>query len=263
MTRFSSSFALSLLIGTLPLLAQDGPEPSKEPKPSAEGEKKAAAKYEEAKSRIKKTGDTTYELGEIKFNSATKEVRIPTLLNMNEGLLEYLLVTDTGKTHESLLRTTVSPTEYNLALLLCSYEPHIGEAAKYLTTPRPETKAMIDKPMEKAGANRISITAQWKDKSGKEQSAPVSHWIRNRTTKKTLEADHWTYTGSVINLAGFASEYDGSIAALYFDLGAMINCPVKDNINDDVWSAETSATPPVDTPVTLIITPFSETPVTK
>ncbi|CAN5844748.1 hypothetical protein BH11VER1_BH11VER1_23250 [soil metagenome] len=263
MTRFPSTLALSLLLGTFPLSAQDGPEPSKQPKPSAEGEKKAAAKYEEAKNRIKKTGDTTYELGDIKFNSATKEVRIPTVLNMNEGILEYVLVTEQGKTHESLLRTTISPTELNLALLLCSYEPHIGEAAKYLAAPHPETKAMIDKPMEKAGANRIQFTAQWKDKSGKEQTAPLANWIRNRMTKTTLDADHWTYTGSVINLAGFASEYDGSIGALYFDLGAMFNCPVKDNVNDDVWSAETSASPPVDTPVTLIITPFSETPVTK
>lgn len=263
MIRLSSTLALSLLFGTLPLSAQDGPEPSKQPKPSAEGEKKAAAKYEEAKNRIKKTGDTTYELGDIKFNSATKEVRIPTLLNMNEGILEYILVTEEGKTHESLLRTAISPTELNLALLLCSYEPHIGEAAKYLTAPHAETKAMMEKPMEKAGANRIQLTAQWKDKSGKDQTAPIAQWIRNRTTKKPLDTDHWTYTGSVINLAGFASEYDGSIGALYFDLGAMFNCPVRDNVNDDVWSAETNAAPPMDTPVTLIITPFSDKPVTQ
>lgn len=263
MTRFFTSLSLSFLLGSMALPAQDGPEPSKQPKPSAEGEKKAAAKYEEAKNRIKKTGETTYELGDIKFNSATKEVQFPTLLNMTEGLLEYVLVTDAGKTHESLLRTTISPTELNLALLLCSYEPHIGEAARYLATPHPETKALMDKPMEKAGANRIQFTARWKDKSGKEQSVPVTSLIRNRVTKKTLDVDHWTYTGSVINLAGFASEYDGSIGALYFDLGAMFNCPVKDNVNDDIWSVESSAVPPVDTPVTLIITPFADSPVTK
>lgn len=263
MTRFSPLLALCLLLAVSSLHAQDGPEPSKQPKPSTEGEKKAAAKYEEARTRIKKTGDTTYELGDIKFNSATKEIRIPTLLNMSKGLLEYVLVTEAGKTHESLLRTAISPTELNLALLLCSYEPHIKEAAQFLPSPHPETRAMMDKPMEKPGANRIQLTAQWKDKEGKEKTTPVTRWIRHRLAKKTLDTDHWTYTGSVINLAGFGSEYDGSIGALYFDLGAMFNCPVKDNVNDDMWLVETTAVPSVDTPVTLIITPFADSPVTK
>lgn len=263
MTRFSILPVLSLLFFLSSLPAQDKSEPSKQPTPSEEGQKKAAAKYEEAKARIKKTGDVTYELGDIKFNSSTKEVRIPTLLNMSEGLLEYVLVTVNGKTHESLLRTTISPTELNLALLLCSYEPHIKEAAQFLPSPHPETKAMMDKPMDKPGANRIQLTVQWKDKEGKDQTLPVSQWITNRTTKKALDTSHWTYTGSVINLAGFGSEYDGSIGALYFDLGAMFNCPVKDNVNDDMWFVGKSAVPPVDTPITLIITPFSDSPITK
>ncbi len=263
MTHYYSLPALCLFLAVFSLNAQDGPEPSKQPKPSTEGEIKAAAKYEEAKARIKKTSDTTYELGDIKFNSTTKEVRIPALLNMSEGLLEYVLVTENGKTHESLLRTTISPTELNLVLLLCSYEPHIKESAQFLPTPRPETTAMMEKPMEKPGANRIQLTAQWKDKDGKEQIGPVTQWIHNRITKKPLALDHWTYTGSVINLAGFGAEYDGSIGALYFDLGAMINCPVNDNVKDDVWTVEKGATPLVDTPVTLIITPFADSSITK
>src|SRR5580704_1751361 len=78
------------------------------------------------KAPIVKTGDVTYEMGGLQFNSATREIRIPTIVNMNEGVIEYALVTDTGKTHESLLSTKVRPFDVNVALLLCHYEPHAG-----------------------------------------------------------------------------------------------------------------------------------------
>lgn len=246
-----------LVLGlTLSLARGQGGEGGKQPTPDPAGAAIAAKKLEAAKARLKKTGETTYELGGLKFDSATREVRVPTVLNMNDGVLEYALVHENGKTHESLLRTTVSPTELNLVLLLCHYEPHIAEAAKFLDNPRESTKALMKEPMSKEGANRMLISVQWKDKDGKDQTAPVAHWFRNKKTSKPMAFDHWTYTGSLVSDVGYAAEFDGSIIATYFDLVAMVNCPVKENADDEVWYAETSAVPPVDTPVTLILTPF-------
>lgn len=238
-----------------PVHAQGGEEPSKQPPSNPAGAKVAGELMEAAKARIKKTGDNEYSLGDIRFSSATHEVRVPATVNMTEGILEYALVHETGKTHESLLRTTVSPTELNVALLLCHYEPHIKEAAQFLPDPRPETKAKMALPMEREGANQVRITARWKDKEGKEHTAKLSDWIRDKKRGAPLELDHWTYTGSFISQTGYAAEHDGSHIALYFDLVSLINCPHAGNTDDELWFVETSTVPPSDTPVTLVFTP--------
>lgn len=247
--------ACLLFAGLSHLRAQQGAEPSKQPPSDPAGAKVAAELMEAAKARIKKTGPTDYELGPIKFSSATHEIRVPAVLNMAEGILEYVLVHENGKIHESLLRTTVSPTEVNVALLLCHYEPHIKEAAQFLTEPMPETKAKMAKPMEREGANQVKLSVEWKDKDGKVQSAPLSNWIRDKKTDKPLQLDHWTYTGSFVSQTGYAAEHDGSLIAIYFDLVSLVNCPDKGNGDDDRWFVEKSAVPPRDTPVTLVFTP--------
>ncbi|MEZ0385841.1 MAG: YdjY domain-containing protein, partial [Verrucomicrobium sp.] len=109
--------------------------------------------------------------------------------------------------------------------------------------------------MEKPGANQVELNVRWKDKDGKEQIAPVTRWIQEKGAKKSREGEHWTYTGSMISRSGFAAQFDGSIIAIYFDLIALINFPVKENNDDDRWKVETSKVPPIDTPVTLVITP--------
>ena len=244
---------LLLLANALP--AQDGPEPSKQPPSDPAGAKAAQELMEAARKRIQKTGDTDYKLGDIRFSSATREVRVPAVLNMTEGILEYALVHENGKTHESLLRTTISPTELNVALLLCHYEPHIREAVQFLHDLTPETRARMEQPMEREGANRTRLTLEWKDKDGHLKTAPLSAWILDKQTSQPLALDHWSYTGSFVSRTGFAAEHDGSHIAIYFDLVSLVNCPVRGNADDNRWFVETKAVPPLDTPVTLVFSP--------
>jgi hypothetical protein len=258
---FRAFFAPICLLATClsPLAAQEGQEPSKQPASNPAGTKAATALAEAAKTRIKKVGATDYTLGSIQFSSATREVRVPAVVNMTEGILEYALVHENGKTHESLLRTAISPTELNVALLLCHYEPHIKEAAQYLEEPLPETKAKMALPMTHEGANQVCLTLEWKDKDGKPQTAPLSAWIRDRKVEKPLEIGHWTYTGSFVSQSGFAAEDDGSHIAIYFDLIALMNLPDPGNRSDDRWHVEKTAVPPLDTPVTLVISQLQPT----
>jgi hypothetical protein len=253
----SRSLLFSIVVAaiTAGVSAQEGPEPSKQPASNPEGAKIAGALAEAARSRIKKVGPTNFTLGGIQFSSATHEIRVPTAVNMTEGILEYALVHENGKTHESLLKTKVSPTELNVALLLCNYEPHIKEAAQFLQDPKPETKAKMALPMEHEGANRVHLDVEWKDAKGATQKAPLSAWIEDLDTKGPLKTEHWTYTGSFVTRSGYAAEDDGSHIAIYFDLVAVMNLPNPSNRSDDVWHVEHSVVPPLDTPVTLIITP--------
>ncbi|WP_009961668.1 YdjY domain-containing protein [Verrucomicrobium spinosum] len=253
--RFTLPFLLvAATLSSALLLAQDE-EPTKQPSPNDAGKTVAAKEMAEAQSRVKKVADNEYDLGGIKINSKTRQISVPCVLNMTEGLLEYVLVHEHGKTHESLLRTSVSPTELNVALLLAHYEPNIKEAAQFLPEPTPMTQKLMAEPMSKAGANQITLSVQWKDKDGKEQTAPVTRWIHEKDAKVARDSQHWTYTGSMISQTGFAAQFDGSMVAIYFDLISLVNFPVKENANDDLWKVETAKVPPVDTPVTLVISP--------
>jgi hypothetical protein len=238
--------------------AQEGPEPSKQPTPSDAGKAIVAQELEKTRERLKKVGEQEYELGEIKFNSTTREIRVPCKVNMTEGLLEYVVVHEHGKTHESLLSTSISPLELNVAMLLTNYEPHIKEAAQYLKEPRPMTTHLMSLPMERPGANQIEVAVEWKDAAGGTQTAPVTRWIKEKNSTVSREKTHWTYTGSMVSQTGFAAQFDGSIMAIYFDLIALINFPVKENNDDDRWEVATAVVPPIDTPVTLVITPKAQ-----
>jgi hypothetical protein len=246
---------MAVSLGLMPLAGQDGAEPPKQqPTSNPTGSKAAEKLAEAARTRIKKVSATDYTLGPIKFSSATREVRVPAAVNMTEGILEYALVHENGKTHESLLKTAVSPTEFNVALLLCHYEPHIKDAARFAEEDLlPETRAKMAQPMQNEGANRVLLTLEWKDKDGAAKTAPLSAWVRDRKEQKPMSTDHWSYTGSFVSQSGFAAEDDGSHIAIYFDLVALLNLPDPGNRSDDRWHVETAAVPPVDTPVTLVI----------
>lgn len=68
--------------------------------------------------------DNLMVLNNITLDKNKKEIRLKTTLAITEGILEYLLVGDHGKTYESVLKVAQNlPSELNFALLLIGSEP--------------------------------------------------------------------------------------------------------------------------------------------
>ena len=63
-----------------------------------------------------------FKIGDVELNKQTRAIRFPAAINMREGLLEFVIVHDKGKVHESLLRTAINATHLNLALKLLYYK---------------------------------------------------------------------------------------------------------------------------------------------
>ena len=218
-----------------------------------------------AAKRIKQTGPGLYELGEVKFNSSTREVRVPTVVNMRDGAIEFALVHESGKTHESLLKMTASAVDIQVALLLCNYQ-----AAEQGLVSGYEKDAQVIKALEQTtpktpGANRVRIELEWGEASGKLQHMPLQQWMLEANTKKPpTDVNHWIFNGSSIMSAGFAAELQGNTIAIYVDRTAVLSWPGKSNRDDDHWLPNTALIPKEDTPITLIIspekTPNSNTP---
>ena len=249
-------FFLAGLFSPLAIFAQ-GPEPARpdfkteQANPGAPVPDPAAAMK-----RMKKVSEDEFELGQIRFNAKTREVRLPCVLNMREGAIEYAVVHETGKTHEALLKSTASPLDLQVAMLLTSYQP--GHSGLF---PGEKDEA-IRKRMESTapktpGANNVQLFVEWKD-DAETKKLRLTDWMLEAPQKKPpTDFKHWVFNGSMIQASGFSAEIYGSLIGIYYDVTAVINCPSRLNGADDVWSPNTKLMPKEETPVTVIITPVA------
>lgn len=194
---------------------------------------------------IEKMAPGQFRLGAIEIDRHRKTVRFPAFVNMDKGLLEYLLVRSSGKVHESLLRTSIEPYHLQIALLLLGFEgthqplafqgdpgKPAGEPVEILVSPIP--------PGEKSEPSEWIRAEQWVTKKVDERFEDLT----------SLE---WVYTGSVVLEGRFLGQVEGSFVALYHDPAALIDNASPGGESDEIWFVKEGVVPPVGTPVTVLI----------
>ena len=72
-----------------------------------------------------------FAIGKMQLNKEARTLTFPGALNLDKGLLEYLIVSDIGPTHESLLVSELTPNDVHLAMLL------LGAKGAGLSVPAP------------------------------------------------------------------------------------------------------------------------------
>lgn len=191
---------------------------------------------------IEKVSQGVYRIGEIIINKSEKSVSFPAHINMNKGLLEYVLVRNGGKTHESLLRTAIEPYSLQVALLLIGMEG-------------------TDKPLDFQGApekpqgTAVTISLELQNAAGKMISlSPEEMCTKNVDNKfEPINNLTWIFTGSVVRDGRFLAQTEGSMIALYHDPVALIDNSSPGGESDKIWFVKEDKVPPVGTPVTVII----------
>jgi|GEM_PF-3538464 len=185
--------------------------------------------------------------GSVIANPATRTVSFPASLNMTNGLVEYAVVTDYGKTHESLLITTALPMDVQSALLLLRARPSgtngLSSAdAATLTIP--------------AGSG-LRANVVWLSGSGAPTTVPLSQLFAlisggaNGAITGSLRTGPWLFNGSMVTPEGFGAHFDGSIIALIHDPIAILNNPGPDRDDDEVHVPAVDRLPPLGTAVTV------------
>lgn len=225
------------------LAAQEPPQPD------------TATPFAEAQKRLKKLDSGEYDLDGIRINATTREVRLPARIELREAPIEYLLVHETGKTHETVLTTAVSPTAIQVALLLANYQAATeGLLTKLPEAQRPQIAWKEELPAT-PGGNRVSLYAEWQEK-GMLKRVPLSDWVQNAETRQPpADLDHWIFNGSYIDERGFIAQHEGSIVAVWLDRGAIFNSPAEGNWEDQRWLSMPKNIPEKGTEVTVIIQP--------
>ena len=59
-----------------------------------------------------------FQIGKLRIDKTKNSIAFPAKINMAKDLVEYLLVSPNGPTHESLFVTELQPTGLHLAMLL-------------------------------------------------------------------------------------------------------------------------------------------------
>ncbi len=193
---------------------------------------------------IEKVSPGIFRIGDILINKKERSISFPAEVNMERGLLEYLVVRIGGKTHESLLRTSVEPYTLQVAFLLLGYEG-------------------TDQPLSRQGAietpkgEPVRITVARDGADGKAETIDYERWICKRIDMTTCEtpALTWVYSGSVVTNGRFLAQLEGSLIALYHDPVALIDNSSRGGESDRIWFVKEDTVPPMGTAITVTIRP--------
>ncbi|MEO8425628.1 MAG: YdjY domain-containing protein [Verrucomicrobiota bacterium] len=191
-------------------------------------------------SPLRKIDTGVFEIGNVRLDKNQRTIRFPAVVNMDQGAVEYLLVNESGKVHESVFRTEAEPYHIHLATLLVGAKESIAHSAGTATNTPP------------LAGNTVSISASWKT-SGGESNSRGEDLIFNIQTRSAMSRGAWVYTGSRIVEGTFLAQRDGSVVSIISDPDALINNPRPGRENDEIWQVNTNAVPPAGTPVQITI----------
>ena len=207
---------------------------------------------------MRQLDESRLQIGGVTLDRRSREIRFPAEINMNEGLLEFIIVHVNGKVHESLLVTDISPIHLNLAFKLLRYTASpelypIFREEGVSTGKFPEVDAATS-----AGA-RILIDVEWQQ-DGKTRRVPVNDLLQHVVKAQPMPAGPWVYGGSNFYDGKYSAEVTGDIAAVFLAASAMINYPGEGNDDDTIWIPFPRRVPDVGTKVTVVIAPFHTPP---
>lgn len=190
---------------------------------------------------VQKIGPGLYSLGGIQIDKTARSITLPVKINMNKGLLEYLLVRDGGKTHESLFRTAVDPTQLQVAMLLLG-----AEGTNQPLSQQGDPDVPKGEPVE--------LTVNYFH-DGKIVPVRPEGWVARKDgdTPSASGPLQWVFTGSTVYNGRFMAQASGSIIAIYHDPVALFDNASPGGESDRIWFVNEAAVPPVGTPLTLTI----------
>lgn len=179
---------------------------------------------------IAKRADGVLEVGPVRLDPRARTLRFAATVNMVEGPIEYLLAHETGKLHESLLKTDVEPATIHLAALLLS--PPQARAGDLEARP-PEVRGKLI----------------WTSKEGTAQSHPAEALVWDVARSEPMLEGPWLYVASRLVEGVFLAQRDGSIMSIRSDIDALLDNPRPGAADDENWRPNADLVPPVGTRV--------------
>lgn len=178
----------------------------------------------QAKAPVEKLGPNLFRLGQIRVDTAKREVSVRGFVNEGVERLEFVANTLNGaKAYESALTLETDAVSFNAALLMIGLDPARSKPAKFQFDPAPPEGDPVD------------ITIEFMRPDTGIKRVRIDEILYDQRTKSTVPAGPWVYSGSTIIDTGFGKRYlaelDGVLIGLMHGPQAVIDNPRNDAVN--------------------------------
>lgn len=201
---------------------------------------------------LKEISPGVFEYNRIRLDKKNHQISFPATVNQRVGLIEYLLVNEKGKTHESLLATALQPHDIHVAMLLIGLKEDTKANSRETVPPSAIDPSYLHSAPKLKGSP-VLLSLAW-TQDGKQKQAAMEDWVYNEQTHHAMSLGPWIYNGSLIENGVFLADGELSIIAVITDPTALVNNTRKGYDNDEIWQVQEEAVPPLDTPVEITIT---------
>lgn len=184
--------------------------------------------------------------------------------------IEYLVVTERGKTHEAALIVRAQPSMIEACLAALELAP--GSPTRFERKDPPPSEEQLDAgvsawTMTTAGGPLVSMVVSWIDADGRPRSHDLEELLLafppDATAPVKLETRHWIYAGSRRGVyrqgrdkvSWHKADVEGDVVAIYLD-GREV-CPFERNdvagLLDSLYTLDPDVVPEAGTRVTLTL----------
>lgn len=183
--------------------------------------------------------------GLVTVDPDARSISFPARVNQTNGVLEYALVTDYGKTHESLLVTDAGPTDVQTALLLLRAKPTGTNGVAAPAGPPPPASAITIRVGWKEGDRTLTLPLH--------ELVAITSGGPEAGIIGRLAPGPWLFNGSLFSAEGFAAHFEGSIISLIRDPIAVLNGARADQDDEDIHIPAPDRVPPRGKEVTVTL----------
>ncbi|WP_346187114.1 YdjY domain-containing protein [Rubritalea halochordaticola] len=198
-------------------------------------------------SSIERLGGGRYRIGKVVLDKVKRTVTLPARVNMTKGVVEYILVSEDGKSHEAVFTTDARPSDIHTACLLLGMKelPLASWPSDYNGIAR---------------ENRVLVDVSWKGNGPAKKVAASQSVVRASSGQEAvadqacLPSGPWLYAGSCIEGGLFTADREGSLISVISDKAALIN-GIRPNYDDDtLYEANSKLLPNVNFKVEFTLT---------
>jgi len=194
----------------------------------------------------------------VRVNPPTVEIESVRCLDV--GWLEQVACMPGTREHEALVVVDAKPSHVHAGMLMAGFEP--GAPGKWIY--HDEEKRIEVLPPTGA---LLKITMRY-ESDGKIVEEPASAWIRDHLGEQEFPNDAWVFAGSLFEKnpefmgpgEHYVADQTGSIIGLvtFGDEVIAYSSVIADQVDVQPaeWEVDDAAAPPIDTKVTIVITPW-------
>lgn len=211
------------------------------------------------------------EIGKVKLFRSENRIEVPGHVAVRNHLIELFACAPGGKAHESVLILDARPSNLNLAMKLLGLDDG-GQEEVTRTVKVEEDGALVEKEvsqMQERGPNylgdprrpegdRVVIMVRWEE-NGHAMEVRAEEMIFERGRNRTMPRAGWIYVGSRFlenpntGRKEFMADHSKTVMSTWHDPDALIDNPLPDGGDDEVYFANPDKVPARGTPVILEI----------